>query len=166
VLDIYGKPAQVANYEVYRSSTPDVAPTRANRIGVAAGSEFVDAGVLGPGGPSYYYRVRAVDADGNPGGFGGQLPDGIRALQIGWAPGQVVLQWLAVASDFDGAPTDIAGYEVYGGPAPVGREAIESGAAGPPLSSGPATTVVLPAPSGSGYYSVIVVDERGNRSPF
>jgi hypothetical protein len=82
--DIYGKSESVTRYEVYRGTTPLFVPSIANKIGEPIVPSFTDVGALGNGLPDYYYLVRAVDLDGNGGGLGSQLPDGIDDLQLGW----------------------------------------------------------------------------------
>jgi len=167
--DIYGKPCDVAHYEIYRGTDAQYLPSAGNRIAVTAMTSFTDEGELTEGGSDQYYLVRAVDQSGNPGGLGGQLPDGTLGLSVTHSesvPGNVVLNWPAVTTDFDGTPITIAYYEVYGFDQPFGRSEIESGAVGPPVVSGPSTSVELAPGSQSRYYSVLAVDSRGNRSPF
>jgi hypothetical protein len=166
--DIHGKPVAIAQYEVYRSTSPVFQPTPERLIGLAAGASFVDGGALAPGGPDYFYRVRAMTAAGHAGGFGGQLPQGIGDLLLerpDAEPSKLRLFWTPVITDFDGAPTAISHYEVYAGAVPFRRADIEEGSMQPVATTpGPPAEVDLPAESR--YYSVIGVDARGNRSPF
>lgn len=166
--DIYGKPTTVAQYEVFRGSTMQFVPSPATLVGSTATTSYVDGGELA-GGPTRYYLVRALDDEDNPGGLGRQLPMGTAALVVGRSsltPGNVVLGWPAVTTDFDGNPTTIVGYEVYASDQPFDREDIQSGATGPPLWSGPGNSCELTPAAQSRFYSVLVIDVRGNRSPF
>lgn len=168
VTDIYGLPADVAEYEVYRGTTPQFVPLPANRIGVTAATTFLDGGALASGGPNYHYLVRAVDSDGNPGGLGRQLPSGTASLMIGFSPtpGYAVLSWPVVTTDVDFEPTVISSYEVYAADQPFGRDEIESGAVGPPIASVPGTSAEVVLPPQNRFFTVLAVDLRGNRSPF
>jgi hypothetical protein len=167
--DIYGKPCEVDHYEIYRGTTPQFVPSAGNRIGVTVAPSFTDVGELTEGGSDQYYLVRAIDGNGNPGGLGGQLPDGTLGLIVTpseTVPGNVVLNWPTVTTDFDGAPITVESYEVYDFDQPFGRGEIESGAVGPPVATVSSTSVELSPGSQSRYYSVLAVDPRGNRSPF
>src|SRR5678815_3849119 len=98
--DIYGKPETVAQYEVFRGTTPDFVPSGANRIGTPASASFLDVGALAAAAPRYHYLVRARDVDGlgNPGGLGNQLPAGILGMTLSKSlttPGNLVLSWPA-----------------------------------------------------------------------
>ena len=128
---------------------------------------FTDVGGL-LGGDPHFYLVRAVDADGDPGGLGGQLPDGIHDLVIGpgGSPGTIELSWSPVTTDFDGNPTTIAHYVVFADDTPVSRAEIRDGSV--PQLGGPVSGTALEiVPLGpKRYYSVLAVDTRGNLSPF
>jgi hypothetical protein len=164
--DIYGKPESVAKYEVYRGTTPTFTPTPANRIGSPTAPTHTDNGALGAGQPTFYYLVRAIDAEGNPSGLGQQLPDGVRALKIGKAlNGNMTFSWPAVTHDFDGHPTTILRYDLYSADHPFTRADIRNGTIAL-LGSAFGTTLQIAPPSGSRYYSLVVVDTRGNLSPF
>ncbi len=169
--DIYGKPATVANYEVYRGTTPTFLPALANRIGTPATPTFTDAGALGSGTPGYYL-VRAIDVSGNPGGLGNQLPSGpdpLTEAKSGTTPGNIVLSWPAVTRVFDpagnGAPVKIDHYEIYARSTPFSRANIRDGAV-PLLTSVTATSKEITPAAATQYYSVLAVDARGNKSPF
>lgn len=54
----------VVRYNVHRSSTPNFAPSTANRVGQATTTAFTDSGVAAG---TYYYKVTAEDAAGNVG---------------------------------------------------------------------------------------------------
>jgi hypothetical protein len=164
--DIYGKPATISKYEVFRATVADFVPGPANKIGETVTPSFTDTNALAGAAPNYHWLVRAVDASGNVGGAGYQLPNGIDALQIsksGTTPGNLVLSWPAVTTDFDGNPTRIASYEVYARSTPFRRSEIGTLT---PIATIPGTTLELTPPAGTQYYSVVVVDTHGNRSSF
>ena len=160
-------------YEVHRGTTPGFLPGGATLISANgyALTSFTDSGAAS-GGPDYYYLVRAVDGDGNPGGVGRQLPDGVGDLILDKSsvtPGNIVLTWNAVTQVFDpaggGGPTIVDRYEIYASDTPFTREDIRDGALAP-LDSTTGTSYELTPASVSRYYSVIVIDNRGNASPF
>ena len=80
--------------------------------------------------------------------------------------GNIILSWPEITTDFDGAPTSIDHYEVYGFDTPFGRAEIESGAVGPPVATVSGTSAEFAPLAPSRFYSVIAIDARGNRSPF
>lgn len=166
--DIYGKPTTIAYYEVFRGTAPDFVPDAGTRIGTPAGPSFTDVGAMGSGTPSYHYLVRAVDGDGNVGGLGYQLPNGIDALQVAKSGtvGYLTLSWPAVTVDFDGRPTRISHYDVYAADHPFTRADVRDGTV--PKVAGPVagSAVDVAIAAGSWYYSVLVVDARGNVSAF
>ena len=76
-----------------------------------------------------------------------------------------MLIWSPVTLDVAGGSAQVSEYEVYAGDSPFTRADIETMAlapvatpAGPPFEIEPALQ--------NRYYSVLAVDERGNRSPF
>jgi len=168
--DIYGKPASIVSYEVYRGTTPNFVPGAGNRIGTPSAPTFTDPGALAFANPSYHYLVRAIDASGNVGGLGNQLPNGIDAMTTSKTPdgsGGYTLGfvWPAVTTDFDGLPLSIEHYEVYVTNHPFSRADIKNGLV--PLLVSPSTaSFSVTAPAASQYYSVIAVDARGNKSSF
>ena len=165
--DIYGKPESAVTYQVFRGTTPGFEPAPANRIATnLAAPTFTDPGAVA--GPAYHYLVHAVDVEGNVGGLGRQLPNGIDTLSVtkSVTPGNVVLSWPAVTIDFDGRPSRIREYRIYARATPFTRADIRNGTVGPPLTSTTGTQVELTPPAGTQDYSVLVVDERGNLSSF
>ncbi|MFD0712054.1 Ig-like domain-containing protein [Paenibacillus sp. GCM10027626] len=57
--------AEVAEYRIYRGTSPEFAATDATLAGVARGLTFKDTGLLPD--TTYYYKVEAVDSSGNVG---------------------------------------------------------------------------------------------------
>lgn len=168
--DIYGKPATITSYEVYRGTTPDFVPAAGNRVATPATTTFTDVGALTPGGSNYYWLVRAVDASGTGGGLGNQLPNGIDILTMSKTPdglGGYTLgfAWPAVTTDFDGNPLAIDHYEVYGTNHPFSRADVKNGLV-PLVGTTSLPSYSVTAPSASQYYSVLAVDARGNKSSF
>jgi hypothetical protein len=166
--DIYGKPLGGVTYQVFRGTTagfdPSLGPPLANNLSSAT---FTDPGAA-LAGTGYYYLVRARDGQGNVGGLGHQLPNGIDLLTLSKSatPGNVLLSWPAVTTDFDGRPSRIREYRIYARGTPFTRADIRNGTVGPPLMTTTGTQVELTPPAGGQHYSVLVVDERGNLSSF
>jgi hypothetical protein len=169
---IYEKAATVARYEIYRGTTLAFVPGPSNLISPPGftGTSFPDIGALA--GPNYFYLVRAVDAQGNVGGLGNQLPMGIDALtevRSTVTPGNIILSWPAVTTAFSpgvtpGSPLVIHHYEIYGRSTAFSRAEIP--ATVPLVTTTTATSIELTPPSSTMYYSVLAVDARGNKSPF
>jgi len=165
--DIYGKPETVAHYEVYRGTTPDFVPSVANRIGTPSMPSFTDTNALNAPTP-YFYLVRALDSEGNAGGLGSDLPNGILLLTVG--PGQgnptdLILSWPAVTTTFSGARTQVVRYDIYAAAQPFTRAQIRDGLV-PLLASTSSGPYEYTPPLPNQYYSVLAVDARGNVSPF
>ncbi len=168
--DIYGKPTTIASYEVFRGTTPIFVPGPGNKIGQPVTATFTDPGALSFANPNYHYLVRAIDVNGNVGGTGNQLPNGIDTLTISKTPDglggyTLALTWPAVTTDFDGLPLSIQRYEVYGKSTPFTRADIANGLV-PLLASPASASFGVTAPPSSQYYSVLAVDARGNKSSF
>ena len=168
--DIYGKPATIVSYEVYRGTAPNFVPGPGNKIGQPTTATLTDFGALLVANPNYEYLVRAIDVNGNVGGLGNQLPNGIDALTVSKTPDGLggfilALTWPAVTTDFDGWPLAIDHYEVYGKNVPFTRADIKNGLV--PLLASPSTaSFSVTAPVASQYYAVLAVDARGNKSSF
>lgn len=169
--DVYGKPETVAYYEVFRGTTVQFVPGPGNRVSPAAWTAvtWTDTGALGPGKPNYYYLVRAVDTEGNAGGLGRSLPDGISDLSVSRAAvvaGNLVLSWSPVTRVVnDATPTVVERYELYGTATPFTMEQLRDGAV-PVLASTSGTSLEITPAAESRYYRVVAVDSRGNRSPY
>jgi hypothetical protein len=167
-VDIYNKTATIVSYEVFRGTTPIFVPGPGNKIGQPTTASFTDFGALAFANPNYHYLVRAVDANGNVGGAGNQLPDGIDILTMSKTPDglggyTLGLSWPAVTTDFDDRPLVIDHYEVYAKNVPFTWTDI-SGLV--PIASPSTASSSVTAPVASQYYSVIAVDAHGNKSPF
>ncbi|KAA9083798.1 malectin domain-containing carbohydrate-binding protein, partial [Microbacterium radiodurans] len=160
--------SDVVGYNVYRSTTPGVAVTAANKRNVIpfTGAEYVD---IVAADTTYYYVVTAVDGAGNespasPEATGvfvstpdTEAPVAPTALAAVNGDATVTLTWTASAA------SDVAGYRVY--------RSLETGAfLGDVVASGDAlvtgTTWVDPdADNGTTYfYQVTAVDTSGNES--
>jgi hypothetical protein len=168
-LDIYGKPATVSFYEIFRGTTPTFMPGPGNKIGQTPNPSFPDPGAL-LSAQAYHYLVRAVDASGNVGGLGNQLPNGIDLLTISKTPNglggfDLGLTWPAVTTDFDGAPLAIDHYEVYAASFRFTRTDVRNDLV-PRVASPITASFTETAPAPNRYYSVIAVDDRGNKSPY
>ena len=106
-----------------------------------------------------------TDTHGYTSGAGRELPMGISTLTVTrLANGNLSLSWPAVTTDVMGALTAIDHYELYVDTSPLGRDRIDT--LTPMISNITGTTVEIADPGGTRYLSVIVVDVRGNKSPF
>lgn len=169
LTDVYGKPLTVATYEILRGTSADYSNDGLTLVDTCAApcSGWSDVGVAATG-ESYHYRVRALAGTGLEGALGSERPRGtvVRAEPaVVNGPGFFRLTWVAVNDTIDGRPASGLQYELYASPTPFSRQEVRAGSV--PL----ATTlddpfIELPISDLAGYYSVIVVDPRGNRSPY
>lgn len=165
--NIYGGAAAGVTYEVFRATSFDFVPGPGTLLAEPVAPGHTDPGVIAPG-PDYFYLVRAVDGAGLLSGVGRQLPEGVRDLTVTLGPGEgeMTLAWGAVTEDLDGAPTSIGRYELWSGSTPVSRADIESESATLVDGNITETSITIPLPAGTEYYSILAVDVRGNRSPY
>ena len=156
----------VTGYQVHRSTTLGFTPSPATKIAdVTSGTSYSDAGLAGG---TYYYRVIAVDAAGNPSPLSNEasavvaaapdtqaptVPTGASATAAGTT---VTVGWTASTDN-----VGVTGYEVHRSatsgftPSPATKIAT--------VTSG--TTYTDSArPIGSWYYRVVAVDAAGNAS--
>jgi len=168
--NIYGNPATVDHYNVYRDGNPAFIPADSvNRIAVVpagASPSFTHAGGALTADDGFYL-VSAVDSDGFASGLGSDLPGGIAdlVLQPSTTPGYIRLSWSPVTLTVAGNPANISHCTLYGSTAPLPRRLVGPGNL---LQDNlTATFVEVPDPAVTMYYyNVIVVDTRGNLSPY
>ncbi len=166
-VDIYGRPTTVVRYDVYRGTSPGFRPLAGSplvTITDPANTSLTDAGaaVL----PSdVYYAVTATDSQGLVSGAGRELPNGVSDLRLAWLPasGQARLAWSPVATDIAGLPTVVDHYEVHRSDRPLAREGLSAATL---VANVTAAGLDLPAAGSPVYFTVIVVDNQGNSSPF
>jgi fibronectin type 3 domain-containing protein len=164
--DIYGAPTSIASYRVYRGTTPTfvVGPSSLIATLTGAASTVLHDRNAWNSPTTYYYLVTAVDTHGFASGAGRELPLGITQLEVTSAGGGMLqLTWPPVTQDVTGALTAIDHYEVYTDTQPLNRGRIDLLT---PVSSTTGTTAQVPEGAGTRFISVIVVDARGNKSPF
>ena len=169
-LNIYGNPTVVDHYNVYRANFPDFVPSDGfNLLGQvpASGSPSYThiGGAITP--DNGFYLVSAVDTNGLSSGLGADLPAGIVALQIQPSPtaGMIRLSWPAAGLTVTGQAARISHYELHGATTPVPRSSISS----VNLLQDNLTDTFIDVPNPAVpryYYNVIVVDTRGNLSPY
>jgi hypothetical protein len=168
--NIYGNPTVVGHYNIYRDGTPNFVPSNSvNRIGQVADSSapsFVHTGAATSVADSYYL-VSAEDLDGNASGLGGDLPAGIVPLTVAPSPtpGMLRLSWPAASITVTGGPARISHYRLYGLSTPIPRYSISPATLLQDNIIG--TSIDVPDPATARfYYNLIVVDQRGNLSPY
>jgi hypothetical protein len=169
-LNIYGNPTVVDHYNVYRGNFPDFVPSDGfNLLGQvpASGSPTFThlGGAVTP--DNGYYLVSAVDSNGLSSGLGSDLPAGIVALDVrpSTTPGMIRLSWPAVGLTVSGQAARISHYKLHGATIPVPRQSLS--AANLLQDNITSTFIDVPDPAVTRYYySVVVVDERGNVSPY
>ncbi|HKY32366.1 MAG TPA: C25 family cysteine peptidase [Candidatus Polarisedimenticolia bacterium] len=164
--DIYGGPTMIASYRVHRGTTPIFQPSAANLVAALEGASstvFHDRNTWDTPG-DYYYLVVAVDSQGFASGAGRELPMGISQLDVTMNGSSLMLAWPPATQDVTGALTTIDHYEVYVDTSPLERGRIDMLA---PVLVTTSTSASIPDPGPSlRFVSVIVVDVRGNKSPF
>ncbi len=163
--DLYGKPATIVNYEIFRGDAPDYTIGGLTKIGDCPAPCNTFPLPNAATGASQHYRVRAVGADNRPGALGSEAPRGVVLdVERGTAPGDVLLTWTAATTDHDGNPVDLLHYLVFATDTPMPKTAFVDGAVPPFMTVGGTGVEFTPAPQ-SRFYSVFAVDTRGNMSP-
>ncbi len=167
VLDVYGGVTTPVQFDVYRSTVPLFQPNATNRIMTIPDEDangWIDPGAYATP-TTYFYLVTVTDANGLVSGAGRQLPKGIDDLELDHVGPNVTMSWTPVFTDIDGGSTFIDHYVVYSGTMPLAREIIDPMTPLAPHVTTPSFSA--PVPLGELiYFTVIVVDRFGNRSPF
>jgi hypothetical protein len=167
LVDIYGRATTVVGYRVYYGTTPGFNITGATPIAViGSGSTTTWTHVGGIALPANgYYLVTAGDASGLWSGAGRDLPNGIGDLDVTSPSASTVhLAWLPVTTDVQGLTTIVGYYQIHVTATPVSRANL-----GPStlfMDHVTQTAVDLSLPASPQFISVLVVDDRGNLSPF
>jgi peptidase C25-like protein/fibronectin type III domain protein len=167
--NIIGGPASVDHYNVYRGNSPTFVPSTTNRIAVVAAtsspSYLHSGGALLP--DDGYYLVSAIDLDGFASGLGSDLPAGVQGLLVQASPtaGMLRISWPAVTTTVSGGLARIDHYTLYGSTGPLPRRLIGPGSLLLDNLTGPFIDVPIPS-SGGYFYNLVVVDSRGNLSPY
>jgi hypothetical protein len=167
--DVFGKPTEVVRYEIFRGTEPAYSSAGMTKIGECLSPcsfPFVDPGAA-QGPEELYYRVRAVDAESNGGGMGSEAPLGTELTldRTGPDPHALTLNWAPVTTALDGSAVESPRYDVYAADQPFTREDVREGSVAL-LTSTSATSVDVSSPTQDRYYSIVVVDIRGNVSPY
>jgi hypothetical protein len=167
-VDIYGAPTTLGSFEIYRGTTPDFVPSVANRIAVISDpnvTSYIDVGAaIAPG--NYYYLAGARDARGFSSGLAFDLPGGVADVEVTLTNGGTTVRfdWSPVSTDINGGQTIIDKYVLYASGSPVSRADVDGLT---PLADNITGSFVEVAENPSHfYYTLIVVDTRGNQSPF
>ncbi len=169
-LDIYGNPETIQEYKIFRNTLPNFIPSEANRITTITNPDttnYQDSGAYSSSN-NYYYLIQSIDTDGNVSGVGRELPQGIKDLTVrkSTTPGNIIFSWGAITKDVSGKTTIISHYKLYGRDTKFSRSDIENGIIPLIQDNITSTTLEITPAAGNRYYSVIAVDNRGNRSPF
>lgn len=166
--DIYGGPTVIDSYAIYRETFPAFVPAPSNRIALISDpnvTSHIDVGAAAA--PSdYYYLMNATNDRGFSSGLGFELPGGVDDLVVDIINGGTTLRfdWSAVTNDVLGGTTRISHYALYADGAPIPRAAIDLKT---PLADNILTnSVEVPVNPAHLYFTLIVVDTRGNKSPF
>jgi hypothetical protein len=167
--NIYGNPTTIDHYNVYRSNFPSFVPSDGFNLLAQVPSSSPSYTHLGGAvtADDGYYLVSAVDNFGFSSGLGADLPEGILSLTIAPSPtpGMLRLTWPAVTITVSGKAAHISNYRLYGATTPVPRSATNAGNL--MMDNLVGTSVDVPDPgSAKFYYTVLVVDSRGNLSPY
>jgi hypothetical protein len=167
-LDIYGSPTTLASFEIFRDISPGFIPSLANRVAEISNpavTTWTDTGAaVAPS--SYYYLVGATDAKGYSSGLAFDLPAGVPDLSPSLVGGgsTVRFDWTPVATDIHGGQTIIQKYMLYAAGTPISRASI--GALVPVADNVTGSFVEIAESPVHKYFTLIVVDARGNKSPY
>ena len=166
--NVYGKPVNLNLYEILRGTDVDFSNAGLSVVGTcpAPCASWDDPGAAA-GGPSFHYRVRAVDQEGLEGGLGAQYPapTTLTVARSQLVPGNLALDWQPVLLTVDGTPAEGIRYALYATVQPLSLADVVSGAV-QPLIVVDEPGIDLPPPLTNQYYSVFAVDSRGNMSLF
>jgi len=110
--------------------------------------------------------VSSTDTRGYVSGVSWELPNGITDLVLETLSGgaTVRLAWTGIATDVRGGWTSVDKYVLYAGDQPITRARTDT--LTPLMDNIRAASVDIPVNPQHKYYTVIVVDLRGNKSPF
>ncbi len=168
--NIYGNATMIDHYNVYRANFPSFVPSDGFNL-LAQVPASPTPGYTHIGGVNAadngYYLVSAVDNFGFASGLGTDLPAGILALTVtpSPTPGMLRLSWPAVTATVSGKAATISYYRLHGATTPVPRSSANAGNL--MMDNLVGTSVDVPDPgTAKFYYTVLVVDSRGNLSPY
>lgn len=151
--DATGRPESVAEYRVYRGTTPEFVPDKtggSNRVGSVAGLTFTDAGAGSPP-SSYFYLVTAVDAAGNESNANVPLVLAPPVLSGSWTNTTIELSWTVAQP-----AAAVARYRVYYGKSPGAYEFVRDAGSSTSTSFSGLELYV------NWYFAVVAVDVNGN----
>ncbi len=152
--DVTGHPETVAEYKLYRGTTPDFSVDGSSLIGSAVGTLIDDTGASGNA-ADFYYLVTAVDAAGNESSARASQITTPPTLSGFWTDTTIELNWTPAAP-----AGQIDGYRVYYGRAPGQYEAVQSVGLTSNLS------LVALQLYANWYSAVTAIDLDGNESAF
>ena len=156
-FDVTGNPETVQEYRIYRGDSADFIPdkdTGTNLAGTSTTTSSTDVGARTDG-TDHYYRVSAVDADGNEGVTQTPTVTTPPVLSGSWTDTTIELNWT------DAQPVnEVLSYKVYYGKAAGSYEFVDDvGLATSHSLSGLELWV-------NWYIAVTAVDLNGNESAF
>ncbi len=155
--DAAGNAETVDHYAVYRGTSASFVPDRdggSNRIGTSTTTSYTDVGAAAAAG-EFYYRVSAVDTQGNESVTKPSAVTTPPVLSGTWTDASIDLTWT------DALPADrVVGYRVYYGVRPWDfSDVVDVG-----LVNGWSLTGLQP---GVNYYAAVTaIDDAGNESGF
>lgn len=157
-IDAAGNDETVTSYHVYRGTTADFVPDKtngSNRIAAVPGTSHTDVGAATDGQSRYFYRVSAVDDQGNEGATRPATVTTPPTLSGFWTDTTIELDWT------DAQPVgEVVSYKVYRGRGSGQYEAVEDvGLATTYSATGLETNV-------NWYFAVTAVDVSGNETAF
>lgn len=147
----------IANYRVYRGTTPDFVPDRSggsNRIGSPIAAAFTDLGA-GSNTARYYYLVTAVDSAGNESNGSRGNFTSVPVLGGNWTETTVDLNWT------NAQPlNNVSAYRVYYGKKSRQYDFFKDVGLATSTSMTGLETLV------NWYFAVVAIDAEGNESSF
>jgi hypothetical protein len=150
----------VTAYDVYRSTTSGFTPAPANKIGQTAGTTFTDSGLAAG---TYYYVVKAEDAQGNLSGASNQASAAVTSADT--SPPSVSITAPAAGATVSGTVSVAAGASDNVGVAGVQFQ-LDGNPLGPELTAAPYSMSWDTAPAANGTHTLTAVarDAAGNRT--
>jgi hypothetical protein len=155
--DVNGAAETVAQYKIYRGTTPNFVPDKiggTNRVGTSATTGFTDGGAL-TSGIDAYYLIDAVDPAGNESASAAPTVTTLPTLSGTYTDAGVDLNWTGAAPS-----GQVAKYLVYFGAKAHTYDSVKD--VGLALS----TSMTGLSSNVNYYFSVVAVDFNGNETPF
>ena len=161
-----GNPTAIGSFSIYRGVIPTFPLGPSTRLATISNPSVVtydDTGAKAAA-SNYFYLVTSTDKRGFVSGGGNELPSGIMDLSASLVTASTIhMSWAPVTTNVKGGPTGVAKYVLYASDTPIPRSRVD--VLSPAVDNIQTNSVDVAVSPTLKYYTVIVVDLRGNKSP-